>query len=85
MNSHELVRLNNVLYVPDFNQDIISVSCLFKQGYMMKGDKDMLQLCHRNRTLDIDTVDEQNMFYLECKQVPPNNNGTAYINTNTTH
>ena len=76
----KLVRLNNVLYVPDFNQDIISVSCLLKQGYTIKGDKDILQLCHRHRSLDIDTVDEQNMFYLECKRVPPNNNGTAYIN-----
>ena len=40
----------------------------------MKGDKDMIhQLCHKNRSLDISTVDEQNMFYLEGVRVPPNN------------
>ena len=77
----KLVRLNNVLYVPDFNQDIISVSSLLKQGYVMKGNKDMIQLSHKNRSLDISTIDEQNMFYLEGVRVPPNNNGTAYINS----
>ena len=77
----KLIRLNNVLYVPGFNQDIISVSSLLKQGYMLKGNKDRLQLRHKNRSLDIDTIDEQNMFYLECIRVAPNNRGTAYINT----
>ena len=76
----KLIRLNNVLYVPDFNQDIISVSSLLKQGYVIQGNKDKLQLRHRNKILNIDTIDDQNMFYLECVRVIPRNSGVTYIN-----
>ena len=58
--------MKNVLYVPNFNQNIIRLSNLLRTGYNIDGNKDVLHLRYRNECLAVRNADRQNMFYSLC-------------------
>ena len=63
--TQSVIVLNNVLYVPEFNQNIISINSLLSQGYKMECDKNRFRLRHRSKTLEITKDNLQSMFYLQ--------------------
>ena len=65
-NSNKTLLLTNVLYVPSFNQNIISVTNLLQKGYKTYGDKNSITLMYKNRKIQINNTDRQNMYYYVC-------------------
>ena len=72
LESDDVMVLKEVLYVPTFNQNILSISKLLKEGYVVKGDKDCMELTVGNRTIKTNTIDDQNMFYLNVERLQSN-------------
>ena len=63
--------LHDVLYVPGFNQNIISVSNLLQKGYTVIGNKNTLSLRYNGKTLILKNNDAQNMFYFYGTRIKP--------------
>ena len=66
VNSNKTLLLSNILYVPSFNQNIISVTSLLQKGYKTYGDKNMMTLMFKERKIHIKNTDKQNMYYYVC-------------------
>ena len=67
--TRDVITLKDVLYVPSFNQNILSVSKMLKEGYVVHGNKNCLKLIRGNKTISTSTKDQQNMFYLHVKRL----------------
>ena len=64
--TNKLIILHDVLYVPGFSQNIVSISNLLQRGYTMEGTSDKLRLKQKSKSVDIYNTDAQNMFYFLC-------------------
>ena len=68
-NSGNVIILKDVLYVPSFNQHILSIPKLLQEGYNIHGNKTSLKLVALNKnTIATNVMDSQNMFYLEVSR-----------------
>ena len=61
--SNKKLILHDVLYVPEFNSNIISVSNLLQKGYTVIGNKNNMTLRYNDKTMSIRNTDTLNMFY----------------------
>ena len=61
--SKEKLVLNNVLYVPNFNQNIISASLLLQQGYSLNGDKKELSLRKNGKSFRMKNDPGGSLYY----------------------
>ena len=72
--TQSVIVLNNVLYVPEFNQNIISVNSLLRQGYRMECDNNRINLMHKTKALEITKDNMHSMFYLQGIRKEKNKN-----------
>ena len=67
--SENVMILRDVLYVPSFNQHILSIPKLLKEGYTLFGNKTSLELVADNSNIiTTNIMDSQNMFYLKVRR-----------------
>ena len=68
--SNQLIKLKDVLLVPEFKQNIMSIPALLKNNFQIQASENQFEIIQKNNTISLEKDDEKNMFYLKGKRIP---------------
>ena len=63
-NCNQLIKLKNVLLVPEFKQNIMSISALVRNNFHIQASENQFEIVQKNSTISLEKNDKKNMFYL---------------------
>ena len=69
-NSNQLMKLKDVLLVPEFKQNIMSIPALLRNNFHIKASENQFEIVQKNNTISLEKDDEKNMFYLIGNRIP---------------
>ena len=70
--TNQRILLKNVLYVPSFEQNIISIPTLMKNGFSLKARNKNFELVQNRRSLKLKEMDEKGLFYFVGHRIDQN-------------
>ena len=68
-NSDQLIKLKDVLLVPEFKQNIMSMPALLMNNFHMQASENQFEIVQKNNTISLEKDDEKNMLYLKGNRI----------------